>query len=109
MEPVTLTIGIAMAVVSVAKAAKEKSAERQQAYADEINKAAQNITDADLSLEETKKRAMQLAAAKFAVGVGEQRRKEAEQRVKKEQQKQLLIAGAIGAAAIGIIVYSIKQ
>jgi hypothetical protein len=109
MEPISLTIGIVLALASVGKAAHEKSSSRQLAYAQEITRQSEEIAKSESAFEEKKKAVMKLAAVKAAVEIGERRKKEAEAIIKQKQQNQMLIAAALGVVAIGFIVYSLNK
>jgi hypothetical protein len=109
MEPISLTIGVVLALASVGKAAHEKSFSRQLSYANEITRQTEELAKSETEIEEKKKAALRLAAVKAAVEIGERRRKEAEAIVKKKQQNQMLIAATLGVVAIGFIVYSLKK
>jgi hypothetical protein len=109
IDPITLTIGIALATASISKAAHEKSVARQKEYAEEINRTAKELAAADLELAEQRKKLLQASAIQAAKRIAEQKQKEAEAKVKQKQQQQMLIAGALGVSAIGVIIYSIKK
>jgi molecular chaperone GrpE (heat shock protein) len=109
IDPITLSIGIAMAVGAVTKAAHEKSVARQQYYAQRLNEEAQAIAAAETELAEKRKKTLQLFAVQAALNVRKQREAEAAKQVAKEKQAQTIIIATLGVGAIGLITYSIVK
>ena len=107
IDPITLTIGITMAIVSVSKAAHEKSVERQTYYAQTLKAESEAIARAEADLEEKRSKALKLFAVQTALRTRQQREAELAEKIKKEKQAQTIIIATLGVGAIGLITYSI--
>jgi len=108
IDPITLTF-LAIALIKVGKDAHDKSRARQSDYAQAVLQAQKDMGASQAELEAKRKKALQSAAIQAAYTIREQRLKEAEAKVKQEQQKQILIVAGLGLAATGLIVYTIKH
>ena len=107
IEPITLAIGITMAVASVTQAAHEKSVQRQKYYADTMKAELDAIAQSEADIQEKRNKALKLLAAQTAARTRQQREAEIAEKIKKEKQKQAIIIATLGVSAIGLITYSI--
>lgn len=108
IDPITLTM-VAIALVKVGKDAHDKSRARQTDYALSVKKAQEDLSASQTELEAQRKKALQAVAVQTAYKIREQRLAEAQQKLKEEKQKQILIVAGLGLAATGLIIYSIKK
>lgn len=108
IDPITLTM-LAIALVKVGKDAHDKSVARQSQYAQAVLQAQKDTAATQTELETQRKKALQTVAVQTAYKIREQRLAEAEQKLKEEKQKQILIVAGLGLAATGLIIYSIKK
>ena len=107
IEPISLAIGITMAVASVTKAAHEKSVQRQTYYAQTLKAESEAIARSQADLEEKRNKALKLFAVQTALQTRQQREAELAQKIKKKKQTQAIIIASLGVGAIGLITYSI--
>lgn len=107
IDPITLTIGITMAIVSVSKAAHEKSVERQTYYAQTLKAESEALARAEADLEEKRSKALKMVAVQTALRTRQQREAELAEKIKKEKQVQAIVIASLGVGAIGLITYSI--
>ena len=108
IDPITLTM-LAIALVKVGKDAHDKSVARQINYAQTVQQTQKDIAATQSEMEAQRKKSFQTIAIQTAYKIREQKLAEAEQKVKQEKLKQTLIVAGVGLAAVGLVVYTIKN